>query len=449
MNRIAALIKKGSFALLLLHAVAAFAQPQAHNDFYMVLQGSCRTGLTVTANDAYTVLDSAWIVTAPLHGQASFSGSKLTYCANANYSGTDKLLYTLLDTAGKRDTALVFMSVLAPNTTVFPGDADNNGLVENFDVLALGLAYGASGPPRASTDSIQSFAWDPSSYINSNPGAADGNNDGIVDFQDQNEIASNYNRLNTAIVYQPRELSAVEPDGSLLELVALNDTVHDLDTLQLSLHLGSSAQTAQAYGIAFRLELDSNCMRADLSEIKTETSWLAGSRDSSLLFNHSLFTRNNLALVKTNHRASSGGGTILTIKIPVIDNIDGVIRPAGKYPLQIIIKQVRLISAFDIAIPIAVKPIQLTMKKEPNGIPAIPENIWQLYPNPALSYLTVRSAETIEELYIVDALGREVLYAAPKANTETILLKNIGLPQGSYLLKIQTKNGVYVKHFTH
>jgi hypothetical protein len=72
--------------------------------------------------------------------------------------------------------------VLAPNV-VWPGDADRDGRVTEADILAIGLAWGLSGPPR--NDTIIRFApipadsWDHAAAVH-----ADTDGNGRVDEQD-------------------------------------------------------------------------------------------------------------------------------------------------------------------------------------------------------------------------------------------------------------------------
>jgi len=86
---------------------------------------------------------------------------------------------------------------------VFPGDANSDGIVNNTDVLYVGISYGAIGPLRADTSTAAnfsaSFPWLQSnglanlpSGINIQHSDCDGN--GIIDRQDISVISRNYNR---------------------------------------------------------------------------------------------------------------------------------------------------------------------------------------------------------------------------------------------------------------
>ena len=75
---------------------------------------------------------------------------------------------------------------------VYPGDTDNNGIVDEYDVLPIAIYFHESGQIN---DSIASFSWNPhlrfpfdSSYAT----YADANGDGIVDQQDVIGIGVNW-----------------------------------------------------------------------------------------------------------------------------------------------------------------------------------------------------------------------------------------------------------------
>ena len=75
--------------------------------------------------------------------------------------------------------------------TVHSGDTDNNGVVDEFDVLPIGIYFLNTGP---STDSI-SYAWEPrisSVWDQIAAGYADTNGDGIVDERDVVGIGVNW-----------------------------------------------------------------------------------------------------------------------------------------------------------------------------------------------------------------------------------------------------------------
>ena len=79
----------------------------------------------------------------------------------------------------------------AIHAQVYPGDANNDGIVSNLDILYIGYAYGAIGPirPSAGTDFSEEAIVLPWSAQFPNPDStnyafADADGSGQIDFQD-------------------------------------------------------------------------------------------------------------------------------------------------------------------------------------------------------------------------------------------------------------------------
>jgi hypothetical protein len=117
--------------------------------------------IEVLANDwiSETVIDTQYIVAAPAYGTASVEmdgtinyAPSLTTCLQ-----TDVFSYAICNDIGC-DTAQVFL-FLDENTglcdPVWPGDVNNDGIVNQIDHWAVGLAYGQNGPVRPNA----SFDW--------------------------------------------------------------------------------------------------------------------------------------------------------------------------------------------------------------------------------------------------------------------------------------------------
>lgn len=84
-------------------------------------------------------------------------------------------------------------------TAVWPGDADANGIVNNTDVLYIGLAEGNAGLSRenASNNWQQQMATDwPESVFDINNKHQDTNGDGIINAQDLQTVEENYGKTN-------------------------------------------------------------------------------------------------------------------------------------------------------------------------------------------------------------------------------------------------------------
>ncbi len=70
----------------------------------------------------------------------------------------------------------------------------------------------------------------------------------------------------------------------------------------------------------------------------------------------------------------------------------------------------------------------------------------KIYPNPTTDYLTVRSAQPIDEISITDINGRLLQHYFP-AQTASLRIPTAGLIEGTYILHIRSGKDVYVRKF--
>lgn len=94
-------------------------------------------------------------------------------------------------------------------TTVHPGDADNNGVVDAYDVLPIGIFFNQIGAPRTN----QGFGWDAVSaiqYLEPAATYADVNGDGVVDERDVIGIGVNWGNTYSA----PLQAFSINPEDS-------------------------------------------------------------------------------------------------------------------------------------------------------------------------------------------------------------------------------------------
>jgi type IX secretion system substrate protein len=86
--------------------------------------------------------------------------------------------------------------------SVYPGDTDNNGIVNAADILPIGIHFLAQGGQRQQV----SFTWGAKEAIVWNDSAAtfaDSNGDGIVDEKDVIGIGVNWGKTHTGIITKP------------------------------------------------------------------------------------------------------------------------------------------------------------------------------------------------------------------------------------------------------
>lgn len=419
-------------------------QLNAQNDLFSVQAGSCSYYLNVTVNDnAGTTSVNLQILTQAQNGVAGVNGGFLTYCPTGGFLGADFFTYVVSDSTGA-DSATVYINVVPYNNFIFAGDADQNGRVENFDVLAIGLAYNLSGPSRADSVSVNALAWSPSSYINSNPGAADCNGDGIVDANDLPTIEAFYH---DTFPYPPAfdiETSTCRNNGIPFYVESLSgDSVYDGDTLDVLIKLGDSFLPTEAYGIAFALEFDKGFVNADAAEIFTNSSWLYQS-DAGLFFKRNFQSAGAMefALSKTNHNSATGGGQLLRARLPIDDNIDGIVSAPGWHNLNLKLTKTRVVSEYNVLRDVCVQQPSIMVYKIAAGISNPESKAVKVYPNPTNNQLFIE-AENIHEIEITDITGRRIFQQKENSISRVELyLNDFSLATGTYFVKIKTADFV-------
>jgi hypothetical protein len=429
----------------------ALAQPAgAQNDLFQVLEGSCNNYMDVTANDPVSgqafVLD---IITQPAGGTAGINindGGYLFYCANNGFRGADQFTY-MLTVGGVTSTATVYINVRSANNFIYPGDADQNGRIENYDVLALGLAYNLTGPARSNAASVSALAWQPTSFTNNDPGAADCNGDGIVDSTDLQPIELAYHDTVPYPPYFAMDTSTCLNGLPFYIETLTGDSVNDLDTLDVAINLGSALSLGSAYGIAFTLEFDKGFIGGNDIEFNTGPSWLL-QNTRSLFFKRSFQSEGmvDLALTRTDHTNSNGGGVLLRARLPIDDNIDGIASAPGWHNLHFKITGVRLVNAYNVVQGVCLQQPALFVYKSATGTGGQPgADMLKVYPNPANDIL-VLEASNIRNIEITDLTGRVIeRFNMVPANKVQLNLKQLNLARGTYLIKIRTNDFTSVR----
>lgn len=322
---------------------------------------------------------------------------------------------------------------------VWPGDTDVNQIVEPEDLLPIGLAFGAAGPPRpnASISWTAQFAgvWDQRTPVsNVDYKHIDTNGDGFIDEADTLAIVQNMGletnllppgvgdevRLNGAPLY-------VKPDSVVLGEPATFDII-----------LGESSLPANdVYGIAFTIVYDSSAVVPSSARAGFAPSWL-GTEDSGLLTlyrNRPAQNRIDLAMTRTDGLNQSGQGVIGQLHITIQDVI---FLRSEAYELEFRIQDVRIISVSEEELPVTTPATVSMVEEKLTNTQEAPKAVrLNVFPLPARDQLWLRSGSPVVQLAVISVDGRVVLQQGP---TEVVDVS--ALPAGWYTLRVWTKDGL-------
>lgn len=343
---------------------------------------------------------------------------------------------------------LTYGGVVITAPSIWPGDADGNGVVDQFDLLPLGLAYGTRGTARPNAqitwERHNTQKWG-ATLINTNTDLAfvDADGNGQIDAADTTALARNWQRQHgdgLPKLYQP------EIRGSGASLFIDADTVLNGPGQWFPLELGTAEKVAEnVYGLAFSISYDPAQVQETELSFSAESSWLGALGQNLIAFqrNSPLEGRIDVALTRTDGRNVSGYGRIGKVKITIEDVILNL-RDEENPKIQLGIENVRLINNADQIIPVTPVPSTPTAKK---GVttsayaPYLDARI-RVYPQPArdqlfLDYgdLPLRSVQLLQ----IDGKALSGILAPQRS------LSLAGIPNGVYLLKVVAESGVVMK----
>ena len=313
---------------------------------------------------------------------------------------------------------------------VWPGDADNDGMAGPDDILALGLAYGSTGPARVdmSIDWTAHAAddWTDTLPDGTNLKYADCDGNGMVNGDDTLAVVLNYG-------YEHPVFSLKSAAGDIPLFIGIPEIVLTPGSYAFPVNLGDAINFPEAiYGIRFSITYDGNDL--DLSSVNFQfgDNWF-GIADEEIRFrrNHSDAQKLDVALVRNDQNNTTGYGEIGELSFVVIDNI------AGKAMSETILFQISDVRAIDVVMnEIAVNGEGAEVTSESTDIDNTMLEGIQVYPNPVadgMLYLSWPPANQPERIQLLDLTGRVLL---AKDNMVSGIFDITPIPAGTYLLEV-------------
>lgn len=350
------------------------------------------------------------------------------------------------------------------NFAVYPGDTNNDSIVNVRDLLPIGIAFFQETLPRPfppSTDWAPQpaegldFLTLPVTSVNFAHIDADGN--GFIDSLDSEIIALNYDSIAAEDLppsYQPGlPATPVPPYCPYLRLAFDRDTAVISDTFFLDIFLegfpkGTALPEPEGIlGVAFSLKYDPANVKDSLTRVFPDT--IVG----DLMFVHATFNRAAASRAipsgQIDFAAAGYGENALRSdrrlgRVAIIVE-DMIFRTATAVPFSIgvVPSSVLMLNrdeAFFFDCPHFADTIMLfdpaSSAFEPRPEPAVP---WFLYPNPARDACTIGGSQAPERARLFDVLGRELRKWMMPALGEDLGIGS--LPPGMYFLEVRDELG--------
>jgi hypothetical protein len=453
-------MKKTLFLLsLTLLSTTAFSQffPLLENDSIQTLENTAIT-FDVRSNDdsitySLSLCDYPFFMPGPFTSYeggtwAILPGDSLQYTPPIGFTGQDWFHYAICGPGGgQTDTARVVITVLPgpislPADSVWPGDANYDGVANNQDLLAIGLKYAYVGPPRpnASLNWVAQASpdWGDTLANGVDIKHLDTDGDSLILAADTLAILQNY-----GLTHNKGEQSH---SGPLLYLTFTEDSILAGDTATVLVQLGQDTALAQnMYGLAFSINYDTSLVDANSIAVSYQNSWL-GDKGTDMLTLHKNFPQNSfldMALTRTNQQNQSGFGEIARIRVIMVDDLTAKTNVAKT--LWMGLSNIYAISVDESEIALSSQAGSVVVFAEEQNNTAL-EPDWfrqvKVFPNPTAGLLQVQLEKMwASQLELLDLAGRTVYHMGAQATTYELNLNY--LPPGVYLLRLETEKGVF------
>ena len=340
------------------------------------------------------------------------------------------------------DTSAITVTVSSCSDSVWPGDADFNGLVNNDDLLPIGLAYDSTGPARA----VQGLVWQAAAATNwtnslnayvpaVNYKHADCNGDGIVDTGDVWAINQNYSQLH----YKTGGPTPARNGVPTIYAVASADTLHTGDNLTVNFKLADSTLTmSNFYGLAFTYHYDAALVDSAYTSMAYNNSWIGNADKISLVKILHGTGEIQTAVTRIDHSARSGYGVIGSANFKVRSDLTA---QALSHILNTgYISDVHAVDVTGSPVTLNAGADSTVVIVSPLGISEHATSKVYLQPNPARDRVLIAADQSISEISITDMMGKEVMNTKP-AGGSSATIELSAYSSGVYFVSVKTTTG--------
>lgn len=342
---------------------------------------------------------------------------------------------------------LVRLSGITPlvGQVLWPGDVNNNGIVNAVDLLYLGQAYGSAGPERedATTDWQEQPIATPwaSSFTNGlNYVYADCDGDGKVRDEDiENSIHPNFWKTHG----EPQGDGYVNgtPGGApRVHLTPAMTLVEEGAMIDINLSLGDPGfPISRFYGIALAFSYNPELLNPgsfDFDFEDDDDNWIIadGTRAEDIFKKDDANGKAHIGITRINHQPlGPGSGSVGNFSIVIEDIIVGLHIDTFRLQVDSIMLVDEQFATYalvpDTALIVVAKDKALVSVSGSVATPPV-----QVFPNPVSGSLYLLCPETLSGLHLFDALGRAFPMQSSRISPGTYQLIPQQAPPGIYWL---------------
>lgn len=326
---------------------------------------------------------------------------------------------------------------------VWPGDANNNGIVNNVDFIFTGLAIETGGSSRLAMDQGISWSEKPANdWTNSftsfgvNYKHADADGDGWIDGTDMYSINDYYDTTN--VNFTTKMGNIILGDDLF---ISFTDTIVEVgDTIRLKINLGTPTNPINnLHGVAFSINLDTSKIKEEETVINFHAGWL-GTPGTDLYaydkYNPAINpTRADFAATRGFSSAISGSGEIGELIVIIEDDLIGkrndIITSIG-FSFENVIG----IDSFGVDMNISSKNnvVSVSDGKISSNVNISKKLEIELYPNPSSEIVYFNTTENIKKVELTELSGKRI-----ETTFENNQINVSKINSGIYFLLIETE----------
>ena len=429
-------------SMLVLSFGKSFAQNGTQPDSARVIVGSqANISIAVLINDNLNAskdyeLVSVYKSATSTSVNISINGSQAQYQDPQGTTNNDTFFYVVRDkNTSTFDTNYVVIRKSDLLADLKPGDANNDNICNNLDVLNVGAAFSQSGIAREGIFKttvwgvVKAFNW--TGNFSFNYKFADANGDGIVD--STGDVATIFKNYNQTINFPSQAYSPLGGKSFVLTCLDTFKVSNTEKSFQISIALGAqNDRITNSYGIAFTINYDTNFMKAQTIKFKPSNWFLNNTNVLQFSYNNTKAGELDVAISQKNGQNSTGGGEMGIIEI-VIEDVLGLID--GARPKFNITKALLVDSSMNkipLTLPLAAKEVvvkKLTSKvmnsNKNNGIKAYYQN----------QNVIIEASNYEQEVIIYNILGKEISKITALKPDQKYSIDFSSVHSGIYLIK--------------
>lgn len=349
-----------------------------------------------------------------------------------------------------RTTYILLLCLLSTALTaqefVLPGDANNSGLVDHYDIVPVGYAYGQLGPIRHGSNHTDPQEivepWDRFFPNGVNYTYADANGNGHVELLDFTLVSQNIGLEAEDVT--PLQFLQGNPDTDPNLLFNDNNPVPysaQNTTIAVPLHLTVPVGMVAVNGLAFDIEFNP----AYIEDISLEFSseWI-NADGASFQYQRTEVDKMHVAVTRFGEDPVSGAGVMGTMNLVIIEDLIDLFEGSQDTSLALL----RITNVFGVnddytTLPIATGELLLTWNRvalTTNANQLYPSHMLKMSPNPTRGQLALEAKFDVEEIILYSIGGRTFqLYDGAPRRQWTGYLPNI--PSGYYFIQLRGPDG--------